>query len=140
MKRGSSNPAGLSGTIGRKSMMNDSGIDDYNMSGDAADLSGTLARTLSVDKQMTGKAISAKARTFNHTYMKTGYTIMLEMIKATNYDQIEDMRKLEPLVRTAIDELKDKWQTNDVDKIKALIKRCVIRELTRLEERKLSNR
>ncbi len=58
---------------------------------------------------MTGKPLTAKQRTFNHIYMKTGNTIMLEMIKATNYDQIDDMRKLEPLVRTAIDDLKDRW-------------------------------
>ena len=109
MKRGTSISGGLFGTVGRKTLLNDSGIDDFNLSGDAMDLTGTIGRSLIVDKQMTGKPLAAKQRTFNHTYTKTGNTIMLEMIKATNYDQIEDMRKLEPLVRTAIDELKDRW-------------------------------
>ena len=54
------------------------------------------------------------------------------------------MRKLDsiiaPMVRTAIKNLMDKWRTNDVEKIKDLIKRCAIKELTKLEERKLCNR
>lgn len=65
---------------------------------------------------------------------------MLDMLGAKNYDQLEDMRTVNVQLAETVKELKKKWRTNDMAEIKAKIRQCVVRELMRLEERKLVRR
>ena len=83
-------------------------------------------------------ALVHKPRAFNHDYIAN--TIMLDLIGAKNYDYLDDLRTLELHVQNGIDQMMMKWKTNDVVKVKEMIKYCTIKELNRLEERKYANR
>ena len=50
--------------------------------------------------------MQAKRRDF---YTHISSTIMLELIGAKNYDQLEDMRNIDLYVQNAIEKLKLKW-------------------------------
>ena len=65
---------------------------------------------------------------------------MLAMIGAKNYDQLDDLRNVQVSVDAAIEKLKLKWRTNDIEFIKSKIKQSVTRELIKLEERKYVRR
>ena len=118
--------------------MNDSQIENMSLSG----TDNNIFSGLNLDNQNTaaqgGKPVAAKPRSFTYKYVSN--TIMLDLIGATQYDTMEDMRNLnlQTKVHEAVEALKLKWKTNDIERIKDQIKRCVISELNKLEERKLT--
>ena len=120
--------------------MNDSQIENMSLSGtDGNIFSGmNMGDTLNKPPVQGGKPVASKPRLFTNNYVSN--TIMLDLIGATQYDTMEDMRNLnlQTKVHEAVEALKMKWKTNDIEVIKDQIKRCVISELNKLEERKLT--
>jgi len=60
----------------------------------------------------------------------------LTIINAHEYDKCDDMSSLELDVETALEKLKMNWHTYDLDKLKYLIRKTTIAEITKIEERK----
>ena len=65
---------------------------------------------------------------------------MLKKLGATKYDQFDDINMLKLRLEEVVKEQMVTWKTVDMDKIKYLIKLCVISELNRIEERKYVRR
>ena len=61
---------------------------------------------------------------------------MLKMLSGENYDRVEDINQLQLNVHDTITKLKKQWKTSDMEQLKAAIKKSVITELFKLEERK----
>lgn len=64
----------------------------------------------------------------------------LTVINAQNYDKIEDMGQLHIDVEAALEKLKINWHTYDLEKLKYLIRKTTIIEITKIEERKYVRR
>ena len=64
------------------------------------------------------------------------YLPILETLGIDNYDAVQSMDKLVFKMREAMQKFKKLWQTLDEDKILQIIKYCLARELTIVEERK----
>lgn len=64
----------------------------------------------------------------------------LTVINAHNYDKIEDMGQLHIDVEAALEKLKINWHTHDLEKLKYLIRKTTIIEITKIEERKYVRR
>lgn len=60
----------------------------------------------------------------------------MTIINAHEYDKCDDMSSLELDVETALEKLKMNWHTYDLDKLKYLIRKTTIAEITKIEERK----
>lgn len=61
----------------------------------------------------------------------------LSVLNVSDYDKVRDMNDLQITVqKEIIDDLKTNWKTLEDDKLRALIRKCVIAELMKIEERK----
>ena len=78
----------------------------------------------------TGKFNQVRARDF------AAAPAMLTKIGGNDYDKVDDINQLQINVEQAINNLKIIWKTQDEAKLKSMIKRQIIFELCRLEERK----
>ena len=61
---------------------------------------------------------------------------MLEALGIKNYDRVTSMSRLVFTMREALEKFQKLWQTLDKEKIKAMIRYCLTRELTVVEARK----
>ena len=61
----------------------------------------------------------------------------LSVLNVSDYDKVRDMNDLQITIqKEIIDDLKSNWKTLQEDKLRALIRKCVIAELMKIEERK----
>ena len=62
---------------------------------------------------------------------------MIDSIGASNYDKLEDPSSLELKIAEVLKAQKTTWKTVDEEKLRYLIKRQLIIEISLIEERKL---
>jgi hypothetical protein len=65
---------------------------------------------------------------------------MLKRLGAEYYDQSDDLNALQLRLAEVVKEQMTNWKTQDNEKIKYLVRMCVIGELNRIEERKQTRR
>lgn len=122
-------------SAGRKSL-NDSQLD---MSGGPASVSGFTGgdQTLQMYQSLTAnqlshstKVVKAKPRDFKANPK------LLADIGADNYDIIPDLNELQINMENKVEKLREQWKCYDTEKLKMMIRKQVIMELTAIECRK----
>lgn len=63
-------------------------------------------------------------------------TPVLTLMEIDDYDDIKAHDRLYVNVRKAMEKCKVRWRTVDVERIKSIIRQCIIREINQIEGRK----
>lgn len=84
----------------------------------------------------TSKTLYSKVKQREGFTPHPDHAHILYLLKAIDYDRPDDINLLVLAIKDSLDELKDKWKTLDKKKLTLMIKRCLINELWKLEERK----
>ena len=101
-------------------------------------MSGAMqSQTLFLDKSQALSFKKIKARQFN---LPAQHYKMLVRIGADKYDQFDDLLQISLRCEEILNKMKFVWKTVDEAAVKDRIKRVMIKELNRLEERKQSKR
>ena len=121
----------MEASAGRRSA-NDSQLD---MSA-AASMSGvTGGETMLMNQTLPAAQPSSKAQKVKPRDFKANPKLLTE-IGAANYDTSPDLAELKISLEHKVEKLREQWKCYDPEKLKMLIRKQVILELTRIEERK----
>ena len=93
----------------------------------------------SIDKSMVVPKGLLRPRDYAQNFHNVPKT--LSVLNVSDYDKVRDMNDLQITIqKEIIGLLETKWKTLEEDKLRALIRKCVIAELMKIEERKYVRR
>lgn len=100
-----------------------------------AHASMTSQPNTSLDKSFVVPKGLIKPRDYAQNFANVPKT--LSILNVSEYDKVRDMNDLQITVqKEIIEDLKSNWKTCEESKLRALIRKCVIAELMKIEERK----